>query len=307
MKKKICLLLCLSLVLLSACGRKSDNIRFGAADIGGMYYAFASSFSGAVSKDTSDYKFEVKNTAGSAANLRLLSDKYIDLGIAQADLIKDAYDGTGYFNDNVCHGYKAVAALYTEACQIIVKENSDIKTIDDLQGKKICIGAEESGTEINAKQILELSGLNSKLVEMANLDYTDAAKQLADGRIDAFFCTAGIQTTVISELTKECRIKILNIDDKCIKKLITAYPYYSKYKSVNTIGVKSVLLASDNLSENAVKQFTETFFKHSKDLQYATSLELITDEKTAVSGIDIPFHPGAAAYYKGKGITVKTK
>lgn len=63
MKKKICLLLCLSLVLLSACGRKSDNIRFGAADIGGMYYAFASSFSGAVSKDTSDYKFEVKNTA----------------------------------------------------------------------------------------------------------------------------------------------------------------------------------------------------------------------------------------------------
>ena len=289
MKKKICLLLCLSLVLLSACGRKSDNIRFGAADIGGMYYAFASSFSGAVSKDTSDYKFEVKNTAGSAANLRLLSDKYIDLGIAQADLIKDAYDGTGYFNGNVCNGYKAVAALYTEACQIVVKANSDIKTIDDLQGKKICIGAEESGTEINAKQILELSGLNSKL-----------------------------QTTVISELTKECRIKILNIDDKCIKKLITAYPYYCKYEipantyagqteSVNTIGVKSVLLASDNLSENAVKQFTETFFKHSKDLQYATSLELITDEKTAVSGIDIPFHPGAAAYYKEKDITVKTK
>ena len=318
MKKKICLLLCLSLVLLSACGRKSDNIRFGAADIGGMYYAFARSFSGAVSKDTSDYKFEVKNTAGSAANLRLLSDKYIDLGIAQADLIKDAYDGTGYFNGNVCNGYKAVAALYTEACQIVVKANSDIKTIDDLQGKKICIGAEESGTEVNAKQILELSGLNSKLVEMANLDYTDAAKQLANGRIDAFFCTAGIQTTVISELTKECRIKILNIDDKCIKKLITAYPYYCKYEipantyagqteSVNTIGVKSVLLASDNLSENAVKQFTEIFFKHSKDLQYATSLELITDEKTAVSGINIPFHPGAAAYYKEKGITVKTK
>ena len=59
--------------------------------------------------------------------------------------------------------------------------------------------------------------------------------------------------------------------------------------------------------KNAVKQFTETFFKHSKDLQYATSLELITDEKTAVSGIDIPFHPGAAAYYKEKDITVKTK
>lgn len=318
MKKKICLLLCLSLILLSACGRQSDNIRFGAADIGGMYYAFASSFSGAVSKDTSDYKFEVKNTAGSAANLRLLSDKYIDLGIAQADLIKDAYEGTGYFKDNVCNGYKAVAALYTEACQIVVKANSDIKTIDDLQGKKVCIGAEESGTEINAKQILEYSGLNSKLVEMVNLDYTDAAKQLAEGKIDAFFCTAGIQTTVISELTKECSIRILNIDDKCLKKLLAAYTCYSKYQipantyagqteSVTTIGVKSVLLASDNLSENAVKQLTKTLFTHTRDLQYATSLELVNDEKTAVEGIDIPFHSGAAAYYKQKGITVETK
>lgn len=318
MKKKICLLLCLSLILLSACGRQSDNIRFGAADIGGMYYAFASSFSGAVSKDTSDYKFEVKNTAGSAANLRLLSDKYIDLGIAQADLIKDAYEGTGYFKDNVCNGYKAVAALYTEACQIVVKANSDIKTIDDLQGKKVCIGAEESGTEINAKQILEFSGLNSKLVDMVNLDYTDAAKQLAEGKIDAFFCTAGIQTTVISELTKECSIRILNIDDKCLKKLLAAYTCYSKYQipantyagqteSVTTIGVKSVLLASDNLSENAVKQLTKTLFTHTRDLQYATSLELVNDEKTAVEGIDIPFHSGAAAYYKQKGITVETK
>lgn len=318
MKKTLCLMLCLSLMLLSGCGRQSDNIRFGAADIGGMYYAFASSFSGAVSKDASDYKFEVKNTAGSAANLRLLSDKYIDLGIAQADLIKDAYDGKGYFKDNICNGYKAVAALYTEACQIVVKANSDVKNIDDLQGKKISIGAEESGTEINAKQILEFSGLNSKLVDMINLDYTDAAKQLAEGKIDAFFCTAGIQTTVISELTKECSIRILNIDDKCIKKLLTAYPCYSKYQipantyasqtqSITTIGVRSVLLASDNLSEATVREFTKTLFTHTNDLRYATSLELISDEKTAIQGINIPFHPGAAAYYKEKGITVETK
>ena len=318
MKKRLCLLLCFSLIFLSSCGRQSNNIRFGAADIGGMYYAFASSFSGAISKDTSDYKFEVKNTAGSAANLRLLSDKYIDLGIAQADLIKDAYDGTGYFKDNICNGYKAVAALYTEACQIVVKANSGIKSIDDLQGRKVSIGAKESGTEINANQILEFSGLNSKLVNMVNLDYTDAAKQLAEGKIDAFFCTAGLQTTVISELTKECSIRILSIDDKCIKKLLTAYPCYSKYEipantyagqseNVTTIGVKSVLLASDSLSENAVKQFTKTFFKHNKDLQYAPSLEVITDENTAVQGIDIPFHSGAAAYYKEKGITATTQ
>ena len=139
MKKKTALFLCLILLISTigtGCSSKKDAIRFGAADIGGIYYTFANAYAGLVNNDAPDYSIEAKKTAGSAANLRLLSDKYIDLGIAQADLIKDAYDGTGYFNGNVCNGYKAVAALYTEACQIVVKANSDIKTIDDLQGKK---------------------------------------------------------------------------------------------------------------------------------------------------------------------------
>ena len=88
MKKHLCFFLCSLLVFLMGCSH-SQTIRFGAADIGGMYYSFANSYSGFASKDNESYKFEVKNTSGSAANLRLLSDHYIDLGIAQADLIQD--------------------------------------------------------------------------------------------------------------------------------------------------------------------------------------------------------------------------
>ena len=174
MKQKIGLFLCLAL-LLTGCSYQTKTIRFGAADIGGMYYTVANAYAGLASEESSDLKFEVKNTAGSAANLRLLSGNYIDLGIAQADLVRAAYEGTGSFSDNRQQGYRAIAGLYTEACQIVVRADSDIRTLNDLQGKTVSIGASESGTEQNATEILKLSGLTSKLVHMVNLDYADAA------------------------------------------------------------------------------------------------------------------------------------
>lgn len=318
MKKKLILLLCLVLLLLTGCGQLGSSIRFGAADVGGMYYPFASSYTGLVSKDNADYQFEVKTTAGSAANLRLLSGNYIELGIAQNDFIDAAYSGTGIFKGNQCRGYKAIASLYPEACQIIVRADSDIETLNDLQGKTVSIGAEESGTENNAKQILTMSGLTDELVTMVQLDYTQAADKLASGEIDAFFCTAGITTGVIEELARSCGIRVLNIDNTCSEKLLKAYPFYSRYtipagtytgqdEDVETLAVQSVLLASDKLSTDTVKELTAALFDHTSDLQYATSLNLQLDPSSATLGITIPFHPGAAAYYKDQGITVPTE
>ena len=102
MKKILCILLSLLLVLLNGCSSDTGNIRFGAAGVGGMYYTFANSFTGILSKENENYSYEVKNTAGSTANIRLLSNHYIDLAIAQADLIQDAYEGTGAFDGNIC-------------------------------------------------------------------------------------------------------------------------------------------------------------------------------------------------------------
>ena len=317
MKQKIGLFLCLAL-LLTGCSYQTKTIRFGAADIGGMYYTVANAYAGLASEESSDLKFEVKNTAGSAANLRLLSGNYIDLGIAQADLVRAAYEGTGSFSDNRQQGYRAISGLYTEACQIVVRADSDIRTLNDLQGKTVSIGASESGTEQNATEILKLSGLTSKLVHMVNLDYADAAGKLASGEIDALFCTAGIRTAVIEELAKECDLHLLSIDDTCLEKLLATTKEYRKYiipantysgqnEDVTTIGVKAVLLASDDLSEKTVEKLTEILFSHAQDLAYATSLDAAFDETDASSGVTIPFHPGAAAYYAKQGISVNTK
>lgn len=312
MKKVISILTCLCLLMTTGCSRQ-ETIRFGAAGVGGMYYPFANAFTELASKDETGINWKVKSTAGSAANLRLLSDNYIELGIAQADLIEDAYYGKGTFHSGKYRGYKAVASLYPEACQIVVRKDSGITSLDDLEGKNVSVGEEESGTERNATQILEMCGLPDNLVNTKNLDYTDAADQLAEKKIDAFFCTAGICTTVIEELTKECDIRLLEIPESCRQKLKKAYSFYDDYvipagtysgqtEDIQTISVQSVLLASSTLSEKTVQKLTASLFKHIKDIQYSISINLQLTPQEAVKGITIPFHPGAETYYKLEGV-----
>lgn len=91
------------------------------------------------------------------------------------------------------------------ACQIVVRADSDIRSVEDLQGKTVSVGEEESGTEKNAEQILAAYGLSERLVTEVNLDYTDAVEQLKKKEIDAMFCTAGAYTTVIGELASSVR------------------------------------------------------------------------------------------------------
>ncbi len=319
MKKKLAAIFCIvMLVALAGCGSSTGRLRFGAAALGGGYHALGDTIANLVNTDDSKYDMEVKTTAGSAANLRLLSDDYVQMAIAQADMINDAYYGEGSYKDKKYQGYSAVAALYTEACQVVVKDDSGITSIDDLQGKKVSVGEKESGTEQNANQILSVYGLGDGLVEQVNLDYSGAAQALQDGDIDAFFCTAGVQTTVIDELSKQCDIRVLDLDQKNIGKLMKAYDFYTEYEipagtykgqdeAVETVGVKAVLLASDKLDAETVNDITKLLFENKQELQYSLPVDIALDEKTSAEGITIPFHEGAAQYYESCGVDVTTE
>lgn len=313
MKKKISILLCLILLVLLAltgCQTSGNTIRFGAADIGGMYYTFSTTLTELANKESDAQNFKVRTTAGSAANLRLLSGNYIDLGIAQADLLADAYKKN--------KDLRALAGLYTEACQLVVKADSDIHSLNDLSGRTVSIGAKESGSEKNAKQILEFSGMPDSIVTTKNLDYIHAARELKSGKIDGFFCTAGLTTTIIDELSRECDIRLISIDKNVINKIVSTSDAYSAYtipagtykgqdKDISTIGVKSVLVTTDSLSDDVAESLTRMLFKKKKELQYATSLDFHMDETSAVSNVPVPFHKGALKYYKEAGVTVNTK
>ena len=307
----------LAALLLTGCSgaKEVKRLRFGVAGEGGVYREFGEAFA-ALENETDNGTVELKATAGSAANLRLLTGEYLQLAIAQADLMQDAYNQTGIFKDEEeTRGFGAVAALYTETCQIIVRADADIASVEDLQGKTVSIGAEESGSEQNALQILAAYGLNDKMVSMVNLNYADAAAQLKAGKVDAIFMTVGAPSPVVAELAQECGIRLLNVDGTAAQRLTSAYSAYSTVTlpagtypgqdvDVQTVGVKAVLLASDALSAKQVKQLTELLFANREALAQQLGIALDT-EQDAVKGVGIPFHAGAAAYYKAAGITVE--
>lgn len=319
MKTKQLFAVGMAALMLMGCGSSAGRIRFGAAGLGGMYQAFGDAFAKLAEEGEGTDPIEVRTTAGSAANIRLLSEDYVQMAIAQADMAEDAYAGTGVFADGETYtNFSAVTGLYTEACQVAVRADSEIASIEDLQGKTVSIGEEESGTEQNARQILEAYGLGDRLVEMKYFTYTEAADALQKGEIDAMFCTAGVQTTVLEELTRQCEIRFLNVDGEGAGRLLSAYPayetyvipadtYYGQTEEVSTVGVRALLLASDKLSAKTVKQITGLLFGNSQKLQYALPLDLVLDESSCTDGICIPFHPGAADYYKECGIDVTTK
>ena len=306
----------LAAVLLNVCSSAENvrRLRFGAAGEGGVYREFGERFA-ALENETDNGTVELKTTAGSAANLRLLTGEYLQLAIAQADLAQDAYDQTGIFADEEeSRGFGAVAARYTETCQVVVRADSEIRTVEDLQGKTVSIGAEESGSEQNAMQILSAYGLNDKLVSMVNLNYEDAEAQLKAGKIDAVFITAGAPSPVLAELAGECGIRLLNVDGAAAQRLISTYSaysmvtlpagtYFGQTEDVQTVGVKAVLLASDELPAKQVQKLTELLFSSREGLEEQLGIPLDA-EQDAVEGVGIPFHAGAAAYYKAAGITV---
>ena len=304
-------------VLLSGCVPTENvkRLRFGVAGEGGVYREFGELFA-ALENETGNGQVELKATAGSAANLRLLTGEYLQLAIAQADLVQDAYDQTGIFADEEeTRGFGAVAALYTENCQVVVRADSGIESVEDLQGRTVSIGAEESGSEQNALQILAAYGLNEKMVDMVNLNYEDAAAQLKAGKVDAIFMTVGAPSPVLTELAGECAIRLLNVDGTAAQRLQSAYSAYSAVTlpagtypgqdaDVHTVGVKAVLLASDELPAKQVQKLTELLFSNRETLEEQLGIALDTEEN-AVEGVGIPFHAGVAAYYKTTGITVE--
>lgn len=318
MKKKLfAIVMTAAMLLMTGCSL-SEKVKLGTSGEDGVYGEVARAIEKVLTDEKSDIKLEIIPTAGSAANLRLLSTDYLDMAIAQNDVLNDAYYGTGTFVGNRKYDKcKAVAGLYTEGCQIITRADSDIMTINDLAGKRVSIGEAEAGTEQNARQILSAYGLSDNMLEEINLDYKDAAKKLETGEIDALFCTVATHSPVIMKLEEDCGIRLIGIDEECIDKLINSYKFYTEYtipagtyknqsEDVKTIGVTAVLLASDKLSDKTVSKITEMIFENKEKITSELSLSTTLNEKQATEGISVPFHKGAAEYYKKHGINAVT-
>ncbi|TLS53166.1 TAXI family TRAP transporter solute-binding subunit [Paenibacillus antri] len=256
-----------------------------------------------------------ESTGASVVNMQLIKDGDVDLAFVQSDIADYASKGVMMFEEGgAIENVQAVASLYNETIQIVVPESSDIRSVEDLAGKKVSIGEPGSGTEANARQILEIHGMSEDdLGQVQRLGFGDSTSYIQDGTLDAAFVTAGTPTSAVSELAATKGVRIVGMTDENIEALIEKYPYYAAQtveggtyagfdETVNTVAVKAQLVVRSELSEDLVYRLTKALFENLDAMAavHAKASEIALEK--ALEGVSLTVHPGAAKYFEEAGV-----
>lgn len=317
------LLLALSMVL-AACGGGTDEGNGGGGGgegaekpkfmsivtggTGGTYYPLGGSFAEIISDATGiDTNAEV--SGASAENMNTLKDGNAEIAFSQTDIASYAKEGKLMFEGAAVDNVSAIGTLYPETIQIVTTAKSGIKTVEDLKGKKVSIGAPGSGTAANAEQILEVHGITLDDIKKQDLSFDESTAGIQDGTIDAAFVTAGTPTGAVEGLSATEDVVIVPIEQGKIDELIEKYPYYVQdevpagtYKlaeAAPTVAVQAMLVVSNNLSEEVVYDVTKAIFENLDKVTHAKG-KMIKAEN-AVKGTGIDLHPGAKKYFDEQG------
>ena len=203
----------------------SRNLRFVTGGESGTYYAFGSVIAQHASNNAGVSVVGLVGN-GSQANIQELADGTADLAFCQSDVMAYAYNGTNLFDAKV-EGFSTVAALYMEQVQIVTT-NPSIKTVEDLKGKAVSIGAPGSGVYFNAIDVLGAYGLTENDIKPTYQSFGDSADALKNGQIDAAFIVAGAPTTAVTDLATTKDTYLVSLDDEHIANLLETSDYYTK-------------------------------------------------------------------------------
>lgn len=276
---------------------------------GGTYFPLGGAFANIVS-DATGIDTNAETTGASAENMQSIKDDKGEIAFTQTDIASYATEGKLMFEGNAIDNIKAIGTLYPETIQIVTTEKTGIKTVEDLKGKKVSIGAPGSGTAANAEQILEVYGMSLDDIQKQDLSFDESVNGIKDGNIDAAFVTAGHPTAAVEELSATDKVVIVPVDADKADKLIEKYPYYTKeeigsgtYKisaAVPTVAVQAMLVVKAGLSDEVVYDITKAIFENLDKVQHAKAKQI--NPENALNGVGIDVHPGAQKYFDEKGI-----
>ncbi len=288
----------------------SIEINVGTGGSTGTYYGFCNVISSLL-KEKTGASLMIQSSGASKANILDIDDGIVDMAIVQNDVMDYAYNGTSLFADiGAVDSFSTLGAAYAEVCQIVARADSGITSVADLKGKKVSVGDSGSGVEFNAQQILGAYDITFEDIDKQNLSFQASADALKDGKIDAFFCTAGAPTVAITDLSTTTGTVLVGIDAEHIAKLQADYGFYAEYvvpagtyngidADVTTVAVKATFIVSNDLDEETVYQLTKAIYENKDEYSHEKATEMSLEY--AVSSISVPFHPGAERYYKEVG------
>ena len=303
---------------LAGCGSSNNAaqeqyIHIATGNTSGTYYPVGGAISEVLNKNIKNMHSSVQSTSGSVANLQFLADGAVEMGIVQNDIAYYAVNGTEMFADQNKYKFdtlRGITALYPESCQVVTLESAGINSIADLKGKKVVVGAEGSGVEANARQILESYGITYADIEPQFMSFSVGAKALSEGTVDAAFLTAGFPTNAIQYAASQTKIKLLPIDEEHFKALSEKYPFYTKItipkgtysgvdEDIQTVSVMALLVCNDRVSNDAAYQVTKAIFEN-LDAVKESHFAISKLEKSAVEeGMTVKMQDGADKFFKG--------
>ncbi|MBK5502135.1 TAXI family TRAP transporter solute-binding subunit [Peribacillus sp. TH14] len=292
-------------------GGGSQNLSLLTGGTGGTYYPLGGQIGNIIS-DNTKANITPQTSGASAENMETLRVGEAEIAFSQTDIGAYAIEGKEMFEGKPIDNIQAISSLYPETVQLVTTAKSGIKSVSDLKGKKVSVGAPGSGAYINAMQILEIHGLSDKDIKAQNLSFDESTDGIQAGNIDAAFITAGTPTGAVEALSVQNDIVIIPMEDDKVQALVDKYPYYAedtipsgtyKIKSdIKTVAVKAMLVVSKDLDEELVYEMTRAIYENTDKITHAKG-KFIKPE-TALEGLgDMELHPGAAKYFKEKGVT----
>ena len=290
-------------------GKQFLNIATGGT--AGTYYPLGGALAELLNQNIKGMNASAQSTGASVANVNMLKDGSVDIAFIQNDIAYYAANGKEMFKDNKVENIRGIAALYPETVQFVTTADKGIKSIADLKGKKVAVGASGSGAEANARQILGAYGLTYDDIDAQYLSFGEAADALKDGNVDVGVVVAGFPTAAIQDLAANKSAALVNIDAEHADKLMKQYPYFTKItvpkgtypgqeEDVSTVAVKCVIVTTDKLSDDLGEQIAKAIYEHLDRMKAAHAVGKYITKDTALEGMSIKMNAGAEKYLKAK-------
>jgi TRAP transporter TAXI family solute receptor len=311
MLKKISSILCALLMSVST-SNSAEFINILTGGTSGVYYPLGVSLQKIYGDKINNSKTQVQATKASVENLNLLQEGKGEIAFVLGDSLKFAWEG----NEEV--GFKGkldklrgIAAIYPNYVQIVAAKGSNIKSIADLKGKRVSVGAPKSGTELNARAILTAAGMSYKdLAKTEYLPFAESVELIKNRQLDATLQSAGLGVASLKDLANSVDVVVVSVSPDVIKKIgspyitgvIPANTYKGQTENVSTAAIGNFLVTHKDVSTETVYQMTKLVFESLPELVAAHSAAKDIDIKKATDGMPVPLHPGAQKYFKEKGI-----
>ncbi|MCP4619199.1 MAG: TAXI family TRAP transporter solute-binding subunit [Bradyrhizobium sp.] len=278
----------------------------------GVYYPLGVAISKIYSDKIPNAKTQVQATKASVENLVLLQRGSGELAFTLGDSLKAAWDGdeeAGF--KNKLNKLRTIGAIYPNYIQIVATAESGIKTLADLKGRSLSVGAPKSGTELNSRAILAAAGMTYKdLGKVEYLPFAESVDLMKNRQLNATLQSAGLGVASLKDLSTSSPINVVSVPKEVVDKIgppfvaatIPANTYTGQDKDVPTAAVINYLVTSSAVSDDLAYQMTRLIFESLPELAnaHAAGKEIKLD--TAATGSPVPLHPGAIRYYREKGL-----